>query len=251
VKTSSRGASALDRVSVYADAYFLRLREILENDFELARVCLGQERFVALIADYLSAKPPFHPDAAWVGSRLPRFVESHAEWRRVEHLAETLALEWAINESLYSPWVDEKAAVQLSELAADDLSRAQFVTDPSVKLVYSPALLEDAWLNRSTSSESGLCDIERDSDRPWLLVRRGAQGEIKFTRFNEGERLLWREIQRAQTLTQTCENLSNWNEAVAALSELGGWAQRGLIKEIRISSSSGNDEDVKKGETQS
>ncbi len=251
MKNNRVGASALDRVSVYADAYFLRLKEILENDFELARDWLGQERFVSLVADYLAANPPYHPDAAWLGSRLPRFVEVHAAWRRVEHLAEILALEWAINETLYSPWIDEKAAMQLSNLAADDLSLAQFVTDPSVRLVFSHGLIEDAWLDRAARSESEPLEIERDRARPWLVVRRGAQGEVKFARFSEGERLLWREIHRRQTLTQTCENLSNWDEAVAALAELGGWAQRGLIKEIRLNSSSGNDEGLEKGETQS
>jgi hypothetical protein len=230
----------------------LRLKEILENDFELARVYLGPERFVALIAEYLSANPPFHPDAAWVGSRLPQFVQNHIEWSRVAQLSEIVALEWAVNESVYAPWIEEQAAEQLSQLRADDLSLATFEVDPSVRLVFSPAPLEDAWLSRA--STQGVVDsiaAERNEAHPWVVLRRGSQGETKFARFSEGERLLWREIARPQTLTETCEKLSDWPEAVAALPELGGWAQRGLIKKIRLNSSSGNDEDLEKGETQS
>ena len=39
------GAPAIDRVSVYADAYFSRLKENLDGDYELARKWIGEEAF--------------------------------------------------------------------------------------------------------------------------------------------------------------------------------------------------------------
>jgi hypothetical protein len=246
--SESAGASALDRVSVYADAYFLRLREILESDFELTKKALGEERFVEFISEYLVAYPPAQSNAAWVGARLPRFVAEDAHWLGDRNLLECVTLEWMTSEVSFEAWVDERAQERLQSLAPETLAHSIFILDPSVRALRCEVPLEDLWLERhrfETLRLAGLQPIH--SDKPWLFLRRGKNGDIRFLRLSATEKLMWDELSRGRDLSSVCSILEAHEDAASALSQLGYWAQVGLIKDIYQDSSSLTGE-VKKGE---
>jgi hypothetical protein len=48
-----RGADAAQRLRIYADAYRLRLVEVLGNDFPVTRDALGEEAFAGFAERYL------------------------------------------------------------------------------------------------------------------------------------------------------------------------------------------------------
>jgi hypothetical protein len=91
-----QGINADARLRIYADAYRLRLIEVLGNDFPKTRAAYGDEAFVAVAERYLHAYPSKHPSvrhfgrhfASWL-ARQPHTSHAtqelaHAEWAQIE-----------------------------------------------------------------------------------------------------------------------------------------------------------------------
>lgn len=70
--------SAVERLDVYATMYFVRIHDVLRDEYARMAAVLGGEAFHALVTDYLQACPPAHPSLREAGARLPGFVEGHA-----------------------------------------------------------------------------------------------------------------------------------------------------------------------------
>lgn len=103
---------ARDRLAVYADAYRLRLQEVLAEDFPGLRGLVGDAAFEALGGAYIDACPSDHPSLRWFGRRLGRFLREAPPYSRQPVLAEMADFEWAQGEVLDAaaspaPGVDE------------------------------------------------------------------------------------------------------------------------------------------------
>jgi len=84
-----------DRLDIYADMYFHRLRDCLAEDFPALLARLGHARFHNLVTDYLLAHPSTHFSLRELGRALPGFLASHALEREFPTLADLARLEWA------------------------------------------------------------------------------------------------------------------------------------------------------------
>src|SRR3990167_9902610 len=90
--------SVRDRLHVYRNAYYLRLTEVLENDFPVLCEIMGEEPFAALAQDYLDAYPSHHFSVQKVGRHLPKFLKNTTDCDPC--YAELAAFEWAIQMAL-------------------------------------------------------------------------------------------------------------------------------------------------------
>ena len=87
--------SPTERLDVYADMYFYRLKDCLAEDYPNLAAWIGPARFHNLVTDYLLAHPSRHPSLRELGRALPVFLESQplpASFVRAPGLAR---LEWA------------------------------------------------------------------------------------------------------------------------------------------------------------
>src|SRR5215475_11346122 len=73
---STSGLAATDRIAIYAEMYFARLRDVLAEDFEKTAAALGPQGFTAVARDYLAEHPSEHPSVRYVGRQLPAFLAS-------------------------------------------------------------------------------------------------------------------------------------------------------------------------------
>src|SRR5271165_5096559 len=99
-----RPAATLDstgRIQVYADAYFLRLRDVLIEDFPTVAKILGAEKFEGLAQDYLRAFPSEHPSVRHLGRALAEYVGSRSDLPY--YLADLAQLEWAMIDAFDAP----------------------------------------------------------------------------------------------------------------------------------------------------
>lgn len=87
-------ADAATRIGVYAEAYSLRLIEVLGIDHSALRKLAGTERFEQLCRAYIDAHPSPHYNARWYGEKLSAFLATTPPWRAEPALAEMAALEW-------------------------------------------------------------------------------------------------------------------------------------------------------------
>lgn len=104
------------RVEVYADAYFLRLRDVLAEDFPSVARLLGDESFAGLVRRYLKAHPSTEPSVRHLGRALAEFIASQDDlppW-----LGDLAALEWARVNAFDAP--DDAPPLTAAKLAELD-----------------------------------------------------------------------------------------------------------------------------------
>ncbi|MGO9602839.1 MAG: putative DNA-binding domain-containing protein [Candidatus Binataceae bacterium] len=87
--------SAEDRVGIYANMYFYRLLEILQEDFAATAALLGETKFHNLITGYLIEYPPIEPSVIWAGRYLSDFLRDHPLRNEYPFVADLAALERA------------------------------------------------------------------------------------------------------------------------------------------------------------
>ncbi len=87
--------SPVERLDIYADMYFYRLRDCLAEDFPRLASWVGDAHFHNLATDYVLAHPPSHFSLRELGRALPEFLADHALAEEFPVLAELAQLEWA------------------------------------------------------------------------------------------------------------------------------------------------------------
>ena len=132
----------VERLDVYADMYFYRLRDCLAEDFPKLEARLGPARWHNLVTDYLLAHPPTHFSLREAGRALPDFVDSHDLARDDTLLADLARLEWARVDVFDETDAQPLSRDELLERGSAEPETAQFALVPSARLLsLDPAAL--------------------------------------------------------------------------------------------------------------
>lgn len=87
--------SAIDRVDVYANMYFFRLKDAIREDFPKVALLAGEAAWHDLMTDYVLAHPPVSWSMRYAGQHLPAFLAAHPLSEGRPWLADLARLEWA------------------------------------------------------------------------------------------------------------------------------------------------------------
>lgn len=129
------GLSTDERVTVYAEMYWLRLRDVLRDEFPMVRSVLGEEDFDILCAKYFKQHPSTHHSLNFLGQFLPSFLRE-CPVDGVPWLTELSELEWARSQSFIAPDVPSVTRAQLAEQVTPDTAEgARFTIHPSVRVL--------------------------------------------------------------------------------------------------------------------
>jgi hypothetical protein len=91
---SSQSLNSTERLEVYMNDYWPRCFNALEEDFPLLVSYFGEEKFRALMQDYLTKFPSTSFTLYFIGKRLPQFFETHYHDTDKEFLCELSQYEW-------------------------------------------------------------------------------------------------------------------------------------------------------------
>jgi hypothetical protein len=108
-------ASAQQRLEIYADAYRLRLLEVLGNEFTGLRALARAKKFERLCSDYIESHPSPHANVRWYGDGLAQFLRETSRWNTQPALAEMATLDWAISTAFDAR---DQPVVAIDEVAA-------------------------------------------------------------------------------------------------------------------------------------
>jgi hypothetical protein len=86
---------AVERLDIYANMYFYRLRDGLAEDYPKVSAIIGGADFHNLVTDYLLRHPSTHWSLRYLGAALPGFLAGHPLAERFPFLADLARLEWA------------------------------------------------------------------------------------------------------------------------------------------------------------
>lgn len=147
--------SRVDRLDIYAEAYFARIVDALAADFELSRKFLGERDFRRLIADYLIVHPSRVPCIGDVGAALPAFAKFHAFSAAYPWLSDLAALERALIKAFYAddrPLLDPESLKLIPESSWES---ARIELDASVTLLTCDWPVAAWWQQRDALEDDG------------------------------------------------------------------------------------------------
>jgi hypothetical protein len=208
-----RGADAAQRLRIYADAYRLRLVEILGNDFPATRDALGDDGFAGFAERYLLAHPSTRPSVRHAGS-------AFADWLGMQADAPTGLHELARFEWLQAAAFD---AADAPTLGIDDIAALAPEAWAGLRLRLHPAtrLLDTRGL---AIRDDAPATADADSPMRWLLWR-DADGDVHWRQLEDDEADALHAVAGGSGFGGLCERLP----ALRAVSLLKRWLADGLL----------------------
>lgn len=228
--TADARADAAERLGVYANAYRLRLLEVLGNDYPALRAVAGEEAFERLGRAYIESHPSDTPSVRWFGRHLPEFLRLSEPGL----LAEIAAFEWRKGEVFDAP---EAEALEIAAVAAVPPE-----SWPQMCLLLQPALrrLNLRWnapaLCQAQEAEQELPPAEQSEEVVHWLLWRDAELDIRWRSLGDDEAAALDAVVDGASFGEICELLCQWVEpedaAMHAAGLLKRWIFDGLVTEL-------------------
>jgi hypothetical protein len=217
----SRALSAAERLGIYADAYFMRLYEVLEEDFPALVALLGGPEARALFRAYLCAHPSDHPNLNQLGRRLAGFLERGGGQVAARAFAAELAhLERAVQEVFDAPRAETLGAADLAGLAPAEYGALRLPLAPHVRLL-ACAYPTHAWYQ---AFREGGREAAPPAAPSWLLLYRRDYRVWRLPLTQPQHRLLTL-FGEGRALGEALALLAAEVDLAPFAGELGGWFQ--------------------------
>jgi len=190
----SSAQTSIERLQVYANAYYARLLEVLGSEFPALVHTLGDELFQEFAFGYLQQYPSHSYTLSDLGARFPEYLaqtrpdrestDAEPDW--ADCLVDLATLERTYSEVFDGPGVEGQARLntdQLRQVALDRWPSVRLVPAPCLKLLnlrfpvheYATAVRRDESPELPAPSPTWLVVTRRD-----YIVRRIAVGEPEF-----------------------------------------------------------------------
>jgi uncharacterized protein (UPF0276 family) len=162
------------QLGVYVNAYRWRLFDVVAEDYPVLKTYLGEERFDALINDFISAVPPQHFNVARYATLLPAYQQTHAT--HDVFAGELCLLETAITQLANAEETEALTPEHLARLTPETLMESNLTPRKALQLfafeypvnAYYKAVKEDALLPTITQQPSFLA-VFRHEDVVWRM----------------------------------------------------------------------------------
>jgi hypothetical protein len=126
---------SLERLKIYATAYFYRLLNCLKEDYPATLAVLSERRFEKLVRDYLAAHPPTEPSIQHAGKALPGYLRGHQYGIEQPYLEDLARLERTIIDVFHGADATPIERKDLESISAAQWPAIQFRTLPSVTIL--------------------------------------------------------------------------------------------------------------------
>jgi hypothetical protein len=168
-----RALDSTDRLDIYADMYFHRLRDCLAEDYPVLRARLGHARFHNLVTDYLLAHPSTHFSLRELGRALPDFLASHALEREYPTLADLARLEWARVDVFDDADAAPLSREEILERGAAAAEGFRLVLVPAARLLRVDASVLPLWKQLDAGESAASAALPRGESCAVRVWRKG------------------------------------------------------------------------------
>jgi hypothetical protein len=208
--------------------YFVRIHDVLREEYARTAGAVGGEVFHALVTDYLQACPPANPSLREAGARLPAFVRSHGLTAERPWLAELARLERARLEVFDGA---DAATVSIASLRAIEpahFGALRLALIPAHRLLENRFSITDTW-----RAEDPAATPPRDAPERLIVWRRDVD---VFHRVADADEARWLPglaqpggIAFEALCAELAEARADEAAAARAFELVARWASEGLL----------------------
>ena len=224
--------SAIERLEIYANAYFYRILDCLKEDFPATLATLGADNFHNLVTGYLIEYPPTEPSIACVGRRLSEFLTHHPMLERWPFIADLARLERTLVEVFHAADAEPLSAEALRSVALEDWPALAMRTHPALAIIDCRWRVDE--LLREIESAAGEMDKPPNAARAAVsvLVWRH-HSKVHYRGLERSERAALKVASAGASFAAICEAVaaSRGEDDPAALINqlLTRWVDDGLL----------------------
>lgn len=224
-------------LSVYQNAYVIRLVDVLKTDFEKLHAYMGDDLFEKTAQRYLAAHPSHYRSARWIGTALPDFLRLDADTARLPVLSELAALECALNDAFDSADAPVLGFDDLTAIPAQDWGHLSFDPHPCVRILRMATNAGRVW---SALAEGVEPEPPQSTSGETLIIWR-KDHLARFRTLEAEEAMLWTEASHGADFSSLCELAAVFDApeeaSLRTATYLKGWLDGGLLSAARIRSS--------------
>lgn len=217
------------RMSVYADAYFWRLHDVLVDHFDHTAWLLGRDRFRNVVTDYVLRHPSRDPDVRRFGAGFASFLAAHALAAPCPGVAALASAEWAMVRALDVPQEPATTLAALAGLAMEAWATMVLVPVASAWIGVVPGDFEVLARARADDAPPPMRDhVLVDAT---LLVWRCDRDDFAIHRRVLGDREAeaWHAVGEGMPFASWCERAG---DPAVAVQWLRAWISGGAIARI-------------------
>ena len=213
------------RIGVYADAYFLRLRDVLREDFPRVAALVGPAQFDEVVKGYLEAFPSRWPSVRHLGHALSEFLRHRTDMPKC--LADLAELEWARIEVFDAPDAECVTIEDFISVPADAWPALRFSAIPALQILRAQHPVQRLWSDGSS--------LDVSAEETTLRIWRANDCRVFHALMDKRESAAIQKMISGEPFAAICETFADLPAAGAAQESaalLVRWIEDGIIHRI-------------------
>jgi len=225
--------SAVERLDIYANAYFYRILDCLKEDFPATLATLGGDNFHNLVTGYLIEYPPTEPSISYAGRHLTEFLRHHPMRERWPFIDDLARLERRLIEVFHAAEAEPLNAEAMRAVAPDDWPALAMRTHPALAIVDCEWRVDE--LLREVEAATGEGDRIRGEPAhvPVSVLVWRRNSHVHYRALEPPERAAFELASAGTTFAAICEAIAEVGrdaDPVALINRLlARWIQEGLL----------------------
>ncbi|MBT3042728.1 MAG: DNA-binding domain-containing protein [Candidatus Thiodiazotropha sp. (ex Codakia orbicularis)] len=232
-------ASAGYQLSVYANAYVARLKEVLTNDYPAVSMAISGDHFDLLTEGYIRKHPSHFFSLRDFGCRFPDYlseqVDPNPDIHDLAWLTELAKFEWTLGQAFDAADCNLVTEREVASIPADAWPMLRFGFCPCVRRIDLEWNVPTIW--KALTADPPL-EVEpictQTHNDAWLIWRQDLV--TRFRSLEEDEQLALDSLRYGATFEDACEILASRIDldsvSMRAAGLLKGWIRQGLITEV-------------------
>lgn len=225
-----------ERLAIYGNAYYARLIETLEQDYEVLHTLLGDDEFTRLCEQYIGAHPSRSPSLRFFGRHMSDYLSSHEPYRHHPYLQEMAILEWMFIEAF-----DAADAPVVNEAGAASVPPERW---PILTLTLHPSVhwFDYRWnilpIWKSAMEDSDLPELVRLDSKGCCVVWRHDL-MTRYRSMDADEVIVMKAVQGGEDFAGLCEQLAEQGTEpeqvpMRAAGILKTWLASGMVSQLHF-----------------
>lgn len=223
------------RLSIYKDAYKLRLLESLTTSFPALYEYLGTEEFKKVCSSYIDTHPSTYRSIRWYGHDLAGYLKQYYT-KAYSGVAELAEFEWKMTLAFDAADDPVITVNDMAQVQAESWAGMQFTLHSSVQRLnyfWNAVPVWQALINDRDVPEWN----NNEKVTSWVLWR-AQDNMIQYYSLSEEEAWAIDVVMQGLSFGELCEGLCQWvaveEVAMKAASFLKNWIQHGIISRLLI-----------------
>ena len=222
-------STAAERLDIYANMYFFRIRDALKEDFPQLLKVIGATEFHNLITDYLLQFPPTHFSLRYAGQHLPRFLKIHRLTNKTHYLSDLAKFEWALLTAFDAADAAPLSVTDLQIVAPTDWPNLCFTFSESVSVASFAVNIKTIY--EKILKKKALAKTDTQNDKTLILFWR-QKFKSYYRLISPIEAKLISAAKSGKSFAELCTLCANRKNAEAAAMQMATYLQGWLNTEL-------------------